>query len=395
MDTDSEMDGAGRTTFGRRTFLGMAAAVGAAAFLAGNASQVAAAITGSGKKILWLRGIGCGGCTASFLNGGNPDVLAAIQSIGVDLAYHEGLMPQQGIVVDGNKMNTDKFNSISRMDNIINSGGYVLLIEGAIPNGPDGTGRYSTIMRTVSGGNDAAVDTPLKDIVKDAAEHADAIVAVGTCASFGGISAASGSVTDARGIAFTGSSRFKGILGELGVKRDVINVPGCPMHPDWLLLTLADVVTGAEVPTDDYRRPIAFFPQDPIHTSCLRRGYYDTGRRDGNFAEGHCLYNLGCKGPIAYADCPTRRWNGGVSMCTQAGAPCIACVEPEFPDAFSPFFTRTEGRSIISGIDVDTGAKVILGAAVLGAGLHAVKRIAIGENDREEEPVKEKGKRGL
>ena len=167
------------------------------------------------------------------------------------------------------------------------------------------------------------------------------------------------------------------------------------MHPDWLLLTLADAVAGAEIETDDYRRPVAFFTPDPVHTSCPRRGYYDVARRDGNFAEGHCLYNLGCKGPVAYADCPTRRWNGGVNMCTQAGGPCIACTEPGFPDAFAPFFTRLEGRSVLSGIDIDTGAKVILGAAVLGAGLHAVKRLAIGESDREEDPAKEKGKRGL
>jgi hydrogenase small subunit len=383
MDTGSEMDGAGQTKFGRRTFLAMAAAAGAAAFLAANAPQVAAAITDSGRKILWLRGTGCGGCTASFLNGGNPDVLAALKSIGLDLAYHEGLMAQQGVFIDGDEQLSDRFYAWPRLKNAIDAGGYVLVIEGAIPNGPDGTGLYCT----TSG-------RALKDIVGIAAENADAVVAIGTCACYGGISAAGGSIADARGVAFTGSSRFKGILGELGIKRDVINVPGCPLHPDWLLLTLADVVSGADIPTDEYRRPIAFFPEDPVHTSCPRRGYYDVGRRDGSFAEGHCLYNLGCKGMVAYADCPTRRWNGGLTMCTQAGGPCIACTEPGFPDAFSPFFTRIEGRGILSGIDIDTGAKVVLGAAVLGAGLHAVKRLAIGDSDRDEEP-KEKGKRGL
>jgi methanophenazine hydrogenase len=384
MDTGMEMDGAGRTTLGRRTFLAMAAAAGAATFLVANGSQVAAAVAGANKKILWLRGTGCGGCTASFLNGGNPDVLAAVKSISVDLTYQEGLMGLQGIFNDDAPMDSPDHDANSLRKNTISAGGYVLVIEGAIPNGPDGSGRYCMI-----GG-----DT-LKSILKDAAASADAIVAVGTCAAYGGISAAGRSVTDARGVAFTGSSRFKGILGELGIKRDVINVPGCPMHPDWLLLTLADVVTGADVPTDEYQRPVAFFPSDPVHVSCSRRGYYDVGRRDGNFAEGHCLYGMGCKGPVSYADCPTRRWNGGVNMCTQAGGLCIACAEPGFPDAFSPFFSRLEGRSILPGIDVDPGAKIILGAAVLGAGLHAVKRLAIGESDREEEPGKEKGKRGL
>jgi len=384
MDKGREMDGAGGLAFGRRTFLTMAAIAGAAAFLAANAPQVAAAITGSNKKILWLRGTGCGGCTASFLNGGNPDVLAAVQSIKVELSYHDGLMGQQGIFIDDALLNSERYNANSRLNNIINAGGYLLVVEGAIPNGPEGSGKYCTI-----GGR------PLKDIFRDAAGSADAIVALGTCAAFGGISSATGSTADARGVAYTGSSRFKGIMGELGMKKDVINVPGCPMHPDWLLLTLADLATGAPIATDDYRRPVAFFPQDPVHTACPRRGFYDVARRDGGFAEGHCLYDRGCKGPVAYADCPVRRWNGGVNMCTQAGGPCIACAEPGFPDAFSPFYGRIENRSILSGIDVDTGAKVILGAAVLGAGLHAVKRLAIGESDREEEPGKDKGKRGL
>jgi len=383
MEKSSEKEDVGGPAFGRRTFLAMAAAAGAAAFLAANAPRVAAAIAGSGKKILWLRGAGCGGCTASFLNGGDPDVLAAVQSISVELTYQEGLMAQQGIFIDGAAPHGPQYNALSVRDDLIKAGGYVLVVEGAIPNGPDGTGLYCT-----SGGQ------ALKDIFGRAAANADAILAIGTCAAYGGISAAARSATDARGVAYTGSSRFKGIMGELGMKKDVYNVPGCPMHPDWMLLTLADLVTGAAIATDDYRRPLAFFPEDPVHTSCPRRGYYDVARRDGTLAGGHCLYDLGCKGPVAYADCPVRRWNGGVNMCTQAGGPCIACVEPGFPDDFSPFFARLESRSILSGIDVDTGAKVVLGAAVLGAGLHAIKRLAIGESDREEEP-KEKGRRGL
>ncbi len=383
MDIERQKDGSGLPAFGRRTFLTMAAAAGAAVFLAAHAPGVAAAIAGSDKKILWLRGAGCGGCTASFLNGGNPDILAAMEGIRIELSYHDGLMGQQGILIDGEKANTDSFNAIKRIENIINAGGYLLVVEGAIPNGPEGSGKYGTVG-----------DSTIKEIFAAAAGNADAILAVGTCAAFGGISAASGSTADARGVAYTGSSRFKGIMGELGMKKDVINVPGCPPHPDWLLLTIADLVTGASVETDDYRRPVAFF-REAVHTTCPRRGYYDDARRDGSFAEGHCMYNLGCKGPVAYADCPVRRWNSGVSMCTQTGGLCIACVEPGFPDAFSPFFSRIEDRNILSGINIDTGAKIILGGAVLGAGIHAVKRIAIGDSDREEEPQKEKGKRGL
>ena len=383
MDISDETDGTGLPRMSRRTFLTMAAAAGAAAFLAAHAPAVSAAIASSGKKVLWLRGAGCGGCTTSFLNGGNPDVLAALDRIKVELTYQEDLMGQQGIFIEGAEVNTERYNAISRMENLVNAGGYILVVEGAIPNGPDGTGMYCTV-----GGK------ALKEVFSSAADNADAILAIGTCAAFGGIAAGDGSITDARGVGYTGSSHFKGIMSELGMKNDVINVPGCPPHPDWILLTLADMASGAPIATDGYRRPSAFFTADPVHTSCPRRGYYDVARRDGGFAEGHCLYDMGCKGPVAYADCAVRRWNDGVSMCTQAGGPCIACAEPDFPDASAPFFARTEERSILAGIDVDTGAKVILGAAVLGAGLHAVKRLAIGDGDRDEDK-KEKGKRGL
>jgi hydrogenase small subunit len=80
-------------------------------------------------------------------------------------------------------------------------------------------------------------------------------------------------------------------------------------------------------------------------------------------------------------------------MCTQSGGPCIACVEPEFPNAFMPFFQKAESKDILSGLDVDTGAKVILGAAVIGAGIHAVKRLAIGESGQEEHDEKRGGRR--
>lgn len=352
----------------------MAAAAGAGAFLATSAPQVAAAILGSGKSVLWLRGAGCGGCTASFLNGGNPDVLSALDSISLNLVYHDGLMAQQGISIDGLAANTSKYNAVTRRSELIDEGNYILVVEGAIPNGPDGTGKYCMI-----GGK------TLKEIFSEAAEKADNIVALGTCAAYGGISAADRSVTDARGVAYTGASRLKGIMSELNMRKKVINVPGCPTHPDWLLLTLADLVSDVEIELDDYRRPVAFFRRASVHDSCPRRGAYDRGQRDRDFAGDGCLYDLGCKGMVTFADCPTRRWNGGVSMCTQAGGLCVACVEPEFPDGFMPFNEKIEDRSLISGINVDLGAKIILGGAVLGAGIHAVKRLAIGENERDDE----------
>lgn len=351
----------------------MAGALGAGAFLGLRSTDVALALEASGMKLIWLRGAGCGGCTASLLNGGNPEVITALGKISLELAYHDGLMAQQGIFVNDAPAGTGKYNSNVRLDDIIAKEKYVLIMEGAIPNGPQGSGKYHMV-----------AGKPLKDIFRQAASGAERIVAIGTCASYGGISRASGQKScDARGVAYLGASGRGGMLDEVGVSKEVINVPGCPTHPDWVLLTLADVALGNEVALDRYARPSAFFGDRPLHDSCLRRGSYDRMERSGGFADEKCTYNQGCKGQLAFADCPTRRWNGGVNMCTQAGGLCIACTEPEFPDAFSPFFKRTEDKSLISGIDLDTGAKVILGAAAVGTGLHAVKRLVIGEKDND------------
>jgi hydrogenase small subunit len=183
------------------------------------------------------------------------------------------------------------------------------------------------------------------------------------------------------------------VFNDLGLTKDVINVPGCPPHPDWVLLTIADILAGSPVEVDSYCRPAAFFSSRPLHDSCLRRGSFDSLQRGERLADGECTYGLGCKGTLSFADCPSRKWNGGVSMCTQAGGLCIACVEPEFPDAFSPFFSKIESREIISGLSLDTAAEIVIGAAALGAGLHAVKRLAVGESGREDMEVPEKKKK--
>jgi hydrogenase small subunit len=366
--------GEGKNDFNlsRRAFLAAAGAVGAAVFLRANAPMVAAAIADSNKKLVWLRGSGCGGCTASLLNGGNPDVLAALEKIKLEPAYHDELMLQQGVFVDGSPAGDSNHNSNVMLRELMDAGGYVLVVEGAIPDGPEGSGRYC-----MSGA------VPFKQIFIDAARGASCIVAAGTCASYGGISR-SLEVAEAAGVSFSGTSRINGAMARYGLENKVINVPGCPTHPEWLLLVLADVMAGREVELDTYGRPKAFFGAT-VHDSCPRRGAFDRAARDREFSDGNCLYGLGCKGPLAYADCPTRQWNGAVSMCTRAGGPCIACVEPGFPDAFMPFFSKAESKEIMADLNVDAAARIIVGAAAVGAGIHAVKRLAIGESGRDDE----------
>jgi methanophenazine hydrogenase len=359
----------------RRTFMKALGAVGAAAFLQSQGAQLVKALEFAETKLVWLHGSECTGCSESVLNAGNPDIVQALQKLNVNLAFHETLCAQQGIWNDGKLVNTSELNSEILLEELYKEGKYILVVEGSIPNGPDGTGRYLVI------GN-----KPFKETLAEAAKNAAAIVAVGACACWGGITNAASDVakdTDYRGVAFSKTDASKGMLKELGIDKPVINIPGCPAHPDWVLLTVGAVILGKiKVPDDlpavldQYNRPKVFFPPDhTVHDNCPRRGYYDRGELDDQVGGPGCLWKLGCKAPYAHADCGIRRWNSSVSMCTQAGGPCIACVEPNFPDGSRPLYVEAEDKGAILGANIDTVSKVAIGAAAVAAGVHAVRRM--------------------
>jgi hydrogenase small subunit len=161
-----------------------------------------------------------------------------------------------------------------------------------------------------------------------------AVIALGTCAAFGGIPAAAPNPTGARPV--------KEFLDSKGISKPLVNIPGCPPHPDWFTGTVAGIILNG-LPTaddlDDLLRPKAFYGK-LIHENCPRRAYFDEGKFAKNPGDEGCLYGLGCKGPITYADCPLRRWNNGTNWVIGAGAPCNGCTQPEFPDGTAPFYEK-------------------------------------------------------
>lgn len=363
----------------RRTFMKALGAMGAATFLGTYKSEIVSALDFAETKLVWLHGSECTGCSESVLNAGNPDLVQALQKLNVNLVFHETICAQQGIWNDGKLVNNAELNSEVLLEDTYKQGGYILVVEGSIPNGPDGSGRYLVI------GNKT-----FKESLAEAAKNAVAIVAVGACAAYGGITSADSEVakdTDYRGVAFAKEDSSKGMLKELGIDKPVINIPGCPAHPDWVLLTLGAVILGKiKIPDDldtlldNYGRPKVFYPPDhTVHDNCPRRGYYDRGELDEEVGGPGCLWKLGCKAPYAHADCGIRRWNGSVSMCTQAGGPCIACVEPNFPDGSRPLYVEAEDKGVLLGANIDTVSKVAVGAAAVAAGVHAVRRMGKGE----------------
>jgi len=213
-----------------------------------------------------------------------------------------------------------------------NAGGYILVMEGSIQTGDD---MYATL------GEDGGEEVPIRRRAIDLAGGAMAVVCVGACASFGGIPSAAPNPTEAIS------------MGELlireGIDVPVINVPGCPPHPDWMVGTLMAVgLYGLEAVAgtlDELGRPTIYFGKQ-IHETCPRRADFDAGRFAQEFGDPGCLYELGCKGPVTYADCPTRMWNSGTSWCIGAGSPCHGCVEPGFPDPLSPLYKKIDEQGL-------------------------------------------------
>lgn len=258
----------------------------------GRAMQVLA--QSNKPPVVWLQGAGCNGCSISLLNSVSPrpdDLL--LNSI--DLQYHPTLMGAAGNM------------AVDAVFQALNSGITALVVEGAIPTRHD---RYCTVWETVDGHH-----VTMRQAVEQFAAVSDYVLAVGSCSAFGGIPARSGD---------TGASSVSTILPG----RAVVNIPGCPAHPDWIIGTIVSILAlGGLPPLDQYNRPRSYFGYR-VHSICPLRER-EEAHTFGQ--EGCCLEELGCLGPQTWADCPIRGWNNNVSWCMAAGGLCIGCTEPFFP----------------------------------------------------------------
>jgi len=273
--------------------------------------------------VVWLQGAGCTGCAVSLLNSFAPSASSLVLR---ELApgKHVSLRVLATIMAGQGQQVID----ILRDETVRNAGGYLLVMEGSIQLGND---LFATL------GETDGRETPIADVAADLAGKAMAVVCMGTCAAFGGIPSGAPNPTGAVS------------MGELLERRKIdvalVNVPGCPPHPDWLIGTLAAAVRYG-LPAviddlDDLHRPRTYYGRC-IHETCPRRADFDAGRFARAFGQPGCLYELGCKGPVTFADCPTRMWNSGTNWCIGAGSPCHGCVEPDFPDRLSPMYRKID-----------------------------------------------------
>jgi len=255
------------------------------------------------KKInlIWLEATGCAGNIISLLNAENPDVIYLLEEM-VTLKYNNSLMALEGEVAF--KQFLDTLNTE-----------FILVVEGAVATKDNG---LYNIIANYKGKRVTAMEA-----VKMAGDKAKYIVAVGTCAAFGGPSAASPNPS--------GSVSVDKLLN-----KEVIRVPGCPSHPDWAIGTIANLVAFGKPKLDEKNRPIIFYGIT-IHDRCTRRSYFDKGIFATKLGDIECMFKLGCRGPVTRTDCPIRQWNGYVNWPIEDNTPCIGCAQERFPDGMEPF----------------------------------------------------------
>jgi len=314
---------------------------------AGSSAEPPAVENKKRPPVLWLGTNTCAGDSISFLNSLDPGFLDVVYDL-VDLRYLHFVMTAEG----------DMSTGILEKTLAENPGEYILIVEGNVPTRSNG-------LYCVIGIRNGKPYTAL-EAVRELGAAARYVVAVGTCASFGGPYAARPNPS--------GGKAVHEVLD-----RRVINVPGCPVHPDWIAGTLAHLVWRGEPELDEYNRPIMFYGET-IHNLCQRRHYFDSGIFADHPGEPWCMYKEGCKGPVTFADCPYRQWNGEhVNWPVKAGTPCIGCVSPEFPDGTTPFFEHLTDIHL-PGVTVNANrVGVVTGVlTAVGIGGHLLASIATG-----------------
>ncbi len=271
----------------------------------GAAILARALVSGPRLPIVWLSFQECTGCTESLLRASAPDIVQLLFEL-ISLDYHHTLQAAAGDAAE-----------VARKATLRDYAGRLLLvIEGSVPTALGGA--CCTIA-----GEDAL------SLMRQCLDASEAVIAIGSCAAFGGLPGAAPNPTGALGV---GELMSQGRVPQ----RPLVNLPGCPPIPEAIAAVFAYRLAFGRLPElDEHLRPHAIYAET-VHERCSRRGHFEAGRFARNFDDagaraGWCLLELGCKGPVTRNACSTWRWNG-VGNPVESGHPCLGCAEPGFWD---------------------------------------------------------------
>jgi len=211
---------------------------------------------------------------------------------------------------------------------------FVVVLEGSLGNEKINGNGYWTAMG-VNPSNGQPITT--NEWIDRLSPKAAACVAIGTCATYGGIPAMKGNATGAMGLADYLGWKWKSKAGI-----PIVNIPGCPAQPDNMTSVLLELVLhlGGIAPApvlDEQLRPRWLFDRT-TREGCGRAGFTEQGSFATSYGnDSRCMVKLGCKGPMVKCNVPLRGWVNGVGGCPNVGGICIGCTMPGFPDKFMPF----------------------------------------------------------
>ncbi len=262
------------------------------------------------RKLVWLELTGCSGNIISLLDGSNPDFKYLISQM-TSFIYNNSLLAAEGD------------NAMEKLFSVLD-GNFILAAEGAVAT--KNNGLYNIIGR-LKGRPVTALDA-----VKILGGKAEYVIAIGACATHGGVSAASPNPAECVSV-------------QSVLSRKVIKLPGCPCHPDWFMGTLAHILLYGEPELDSRDRPLMFY-STTIHDRCPRRSYFEQGVFAKKLGDKTCMFKLGCRGPVTRTDCPERQWNQYVNWPVKDDTPCIGCAQFGFPDAMEPFISYNITREV-------------------------------------------------
>jgi hydrogenase small subunit len=272
--------------------------------------------------VIWIQGQNCTGCTVTLFNSEHfrPGDLGQSK---LALLYQPNIMSASG---------SQAVEVLKEIEKDL-PGKYLVVLEGSVPTGADemfctfglSDDTKDLMGRTVP--SDRSAFSWLLELIPGA----EAVLAVGNCAAFGGIP-----MTEAE---VTGATSATDVVEAIDIEKPVINVAGCPPHPDWVLGTLIELLLWVdehkEAPVLDDKLRLKKFYEGKVHDTCQRRPAFEAKRfledwNDVREDEDRCLLKMGCKGPTTYGDCPTRLWNVHTSWCVGVSAPCHGCTDPNF-----------------------------------------------------------------
>jgi NiFe hydrogenase small subunit HydA len=265
-------------------------------------------------NLLWLQGGACSGNTMSFLNAEQPSVCDLVTDFGIRVLWHPSLGTLLG-------------EELQRLLRALIAGEQpldIFVFEGTVIRAPGGTGEWNRF-----------AGRPMQQWVRELAAIADYTVAIGDCASWGGIPATAPNPTDSIGLQYLkrdhGGFLGKDYRSKAGLP--VVNISGCPAHPDWITQVLVAIATGraADITLDELQRPRTLYSTF-TQTGCTRNMHfaYKVSATEFGQRKGCLFYDLGCRGPMTHSPCNRILWNRQSSK-TRAGMPCLGCTEPEFP----------------------------------------------------------------